>query len=57
MNPEVNMGGYARCMIIYPLSLTLKDGYLFEGDHQTIFWLTAFILVFYSLVEWIFIPG
>ncbi|CAK3852096.1 hypothetical protein VCRA2120E57_330001 [Vibrio crassostreae] len=36
MNPEVEKEGYARCMIIYSLSLPLKDSYLFEGDHQII---------------------
>lgn len=51
MNPEVKKGGYARCMIIYALSLPLKDSYLFEGDHQIIFWLIDFILGFYSLVN------
>ncbi len=49
MNPEVEKEGYARCMIIYALSLPLKDSYLFEGDHQIIFWFIAFILGFYSL--------
>ena len=56
MNPEVEKEGYARCMIIYALSLPLKNSYLFEGDHQTKFWLIAFIVGFYSLVKWIFIP-
>ncbi|CAH6802070.1 hypothetical protein VCHA37P200_130042 [Vibrio chagasii] len=43
-------------MIIYSFSLPLKDSYLFEGDHQTKFWLFAYILVLYSWGEWIFIP-
>lgn len=51
MNPEVKKGGYARCMIIYALSLTLKDSYLFEGDHQIIFCFIAFILGLYSMAN------